>query len=286
MAMTGQDLWLYTRGIIDKDYSDWVSPQKANRMFSAALYNVIEQKLSVMDSQKIYDELNSLIRVNVPVPVTSNQIVKSAITPDYMRLLSVKADFICSFPVGIVSAQVLSSSPIKIILNKKTGLRSGSKITTSTIIGTLSQTSFYVKRLSDKIFSLYDDSSLLQPAALQSSSSPAIIKMVYSEYCFPYLSDRKINSLAKPSEFEPAYEDGADKIVFHPRSSTCTGATIDYISKPSVFVDVSDNTVDLEATYPKKFLYAIANEFANLFAMSTRDADLYRSTENEIIQNP
>ena len=37
MAMTGQDLWLYTQNIIDKDYSDWISPTKANRLFDAWL---------------------------------------------------------------------------------------------------------------------------------------------------------------------------------------------------------------------------------------------------------
>jgi hypothetical protein len=64
MATTGNDLWLYTQSLIDKDYSDWLSTAKANRIFKTALYNVIEQKLAVMDNQKIYDELSFLIKTN------------------------------------------------------------------------------------------------------------------------------------------------------------------------------------------------------------------------------
>lgn len=67
MAMTGSDLWLYTQGLIDKDFSDYVSGPKANRMFKKSMYNVIEQKLSSLDSQKIYDELSFLIKSGVTI---------------------------------------------------------------------------------------------------------------------------------------------------------------------------------------------------------------------------
>lgn len=287
MAMTGQDLWLYTQNIIDKDYSDWISPTKANRLFNASLYNLIEQKLAVMDSQKIYDELNSLIETSFLITgVSSNTITKSTDIPDYMRLLTIKAVVQDKDFDGVFATDVSTTTPIKITLNKKTSLRSGSKIQTTTITDGSSATSFYVKRISDKIFTLYTDKNLTVPAIYNSTSVNPTIATIYSEYCVPYLSDKKINSLGTPLPYEPAYEDGADEIVIYPIEYTCSNVYIDYIKKPSVFVDVNDNVVDLEVTYPKKFLYALANEFANIFAASTRDAELYRSSETEIVQNP
>ena len=65
MALTGSNLWLYTQGLIDKDYSDFLSTSKANRFFESALYNVIEQKVAVNDSQKIYDELGYLYKTDL-----------------------------------------------------------------------------------------------------------------------------------------------------------------------------------------------------------------------------
>lgn len=287
MAMTGQDLWLYTQNIIDKDYSDWISPTKANRLFDAALYNLIEQKLAVMDSQKIYDELNSLIETNFLITsILSNTITKSTDIPDYMRLLSIKAIVQDNDFEGVFATSVSVASPIKITLNKKTSLRSGSQIQTNTITDNSGATSFYVKRISDKIFTLYTDKNLTAPAIYASASVNPTIATLYSEYCVPYISDKKINSLGAPLPYEPAYEDRADEIVIYPTEYTCSNVYIDYIKKPSIFVDVNNNVVDLEVTYPKKFLYALANEFANMFAASTRDAELYRSSETEIVQNP
>jgi hypothetical protein len=285
MAMTGQDLWLYTQNIIDKDYSDWISTAKANRLFEAALYNLIEQKLAVMDSQKIYDELNSLIKT-FTITVSNNIVIKSNDLADYMRLLSIKADIEDKSFAGVFVSSTTISSPIKITLNKKTSLRSGSYIRTTSIVGSSGETAYYVKRISDKVFELYSDKNLTVPSIYVSSTSNPTVGNIFSEYCTPYLSDRKINSLGRPLPFEPAYEDLADEIHIHPKEYNCVNVTGEYISKPSVIVDVADTTIDLELTYPKKFLYALANEFANIFAASTRDAELYRSSETEIVQNP
>jgi hypothetical protein len=77
MAMTGDGLWLYTQGLIDKDFSDFVSPAKANRMFKKAMYNVVEQKLAALDSQKIYDELSFLIMSDVLISGVNNNRVNT-----------------------------------------------------------------------------------------------------------------------------------------------------------------------------------------------------------------
>ena len=287
MGMTGNELWLYTQALIDKDYSDWFSIPKANRLFRAAIFNVIEQKVSAMDSQKIYDELSHLIKTDVPINgIANNTIVKSVSISDYMRLLSIGV-FVEANPIkGAYIDSVSGLNPTSIRFNINTPYRSGTMVKTSTITATTGETSFYLDQVSNKKFKLYKDKQLQLPASANIYTANPTVVEVFFEYCTPLVSDRKINNIARPTSFDPMYEDSDGSIVIHPRSLPCTSAMIDYVAIPTVFVDVNNMIIDLELTYPAKFLYSIANEFANIFAASTRDDGLYRSTENEIVQNP
>jgi hypothetical protein len=378
MATTGNDLWLYTQSLIDKDYSDWLSTAKANRIFKTALYNVIEQKLAVMDNQKIYDELSFLIKTNEYVqcsptlnPVNPNTIHKvpflisnatyvgtvltltsplkhnlnqgdtitwnnlgflttnnngtfgifivddytveytsltdtaigtyngggSFTTPyqvnDYMRLLTIKSSFIGP-RVGtnkVFGATPLTNdfftvvtqgNPTVIEFKTKTKLRTGSKIR---IFGESQDPSQYyvnqtVTQISDKRYSIPFD--LID----YWGSDDFYAHYIYEEYCTPYFSDGKINKNNVPKIYEPAFEDRENSIMIYPITDICTGVYIDYVHKPNYLVDVTNAYDDLELVYTNKFLYSVANEFANIFSAATRDPELYRSIENEIIQNP
>ena len=290
MATTGQGLWLYTQNIIDKDYSDWISTAKANRLFQAALYNVIEQKLASMDSQKIYDELNSLLVTNFSAAVTSNTITKSTafVAPnEYMRLMTMKVRMSDPYIQGL-TISAINTSTMTVTFNKKVPFANGTLINTNgTLTSAGANSLFYVKKLADKKFRLYTDSGLYNQAVYQAGAlGPWQISLVHEEYCVPYISDKKINKLGDPKGYEPMYEDAVGVIKIYPATSTCLSTSVDFIRKPVVFIDVTNNAIDLELTYPIKFLYAIANEFSNIFAASTRDQELYRSSENEIVQNP
>jgi len=290
MAMTGQELWSYTQNIIDKDYSDWISTIKANRLFKAALFNVIEQKIAAMDSQKIYDELNSLIVVSsVLTPtVPGNFVTKSTQLPNYMRLMTIEATMEEPALQGVSVVTFSTGTPMSITLNKKTSLRTGSYVRIAGLSSVGPNSLFYLRRLSDKKFQLYTNQALTAGAVY--SGAPINITgifIIYKEYCTPLISDKKINKLGVPTASNPAYEDAANRIIIHPLSSTCTSVAIDYLSKPvgTQIIDVT-SAFDLETVYPTKFLYSVANEFANIFAASTRDQGLYQTSENEIAQNP
>lgn len=379
MATTGNDLWLYTQSLIDKDYSDWLSTAKANRIFKTALYNVIEQKLAVMDNQKIYDELSFLIKTNeyvqcnpvglsavlpntihkVPFlisdatlvgtvltltsPLKHNLTVSDTITwnnlgflttnnngtfnmnvvddytvtntsfsdtvtgpyqgggsfitpyqvTDYMRLLTIKSSFIGP-RIGTNKSYLSTTSnndyftvitqgnPTIIEFNTKTKLRTGSKIrifgeNQDPIVYYLNQT---VTQISDKRYSIPLD--LIDYWGFDDFYA----HYIYEEYCTPYFSDGKINKNNVPKMYEPAFEDRENSIMIYPITEVCTGVYIDYVHKPNYFVDVTNAYDDLELVYTNKFLYSVANEFANIFSAATRDPELYRSIENEIIQNP
>jgi hypothetical protein len=377
MATTGNDLWLYTQSLIDKDYSDWLSTAKANRIFKTALYDVIEQKLAVMDNQKIYDELSFLIKTNeyvecgynntnspntihkVPFLISASTFIGTNLTltspikhnlkigtlvkwnnlgyltnnnngsaliniideysiaapsvtdtttgtyqgggyfttpyqvTDYMRLLTIKSSFIGP-RVGtnkVYEATPLTNdfftvitqgNPTVIEFKTKTKLRTGSKIRIfgdNNGVGD-SYVDVIVTQISDKRYSFnYDLIDDFGP-------DDFFAHYIYEEYCTPYFSDGKINKNNVPKVYEPAFEDRENSIMIYPITDICTGVYIDYVHKPNYFIDVTNAYNDLELVYTNKFLYSVANEFANIFSAATRDPELYRSIENEIIQNP
>lgn len=363
MATTGNDLWLYTQSLIDKDYSDWLSTAKANRIFKTALYNVIEQKLAVMDNQKIYDELSFLIKINEFVqcssnnPITLNTIHKvpfiiaaatyigttltltstlrhnlknndiitwsnlgfltannngtfaiqvvneftvqytslvdtttgpyqgagSFTTPyqvtDYMRLLTIKS----VFRYNKINTSTLSFNNSRITFSSKNKLRTGDKVFVESANTLGVYLSRYVKQISDKVYEFYTDSKLTSIYAPGGSYN---FYYQYEEYCTPYFSDGKINKNNVPKVYEPAFEDRENSIMIYPITEACVGVYIDYVHKPNYLIDVTNAYYDLELVYTNKFLYSVANEFANIFSAATRDTELYRSIENEIIQNP
>ena len=292
MATTGADLWLYTQNIIDKDYSDWVSTAKANRLFKAALFNVVEQKVAAMDSQKIYDELNSLIVVSSALTPTvpGNFVTKSTLLPNYMRLMTIEATMEDPALTGVLVTTLSTATPMTITINKKTSLRTGSYVRITGLTSPGPNSLFYLKRLSDKKFQLFTNQALTAGAVYATGTAATItgISIIYKEYCTPLISDKKINKLGVPTAPNPAYEDAANRIIVHPLTSTCLSTSIDYISKPNgnQIIDVTNAVFDLETVYPMKMLYAVANEFANIFAASTRDQALYQTSENETVQNP
>jgi hypothetical protein len=364
MATTGNDLWLYTQSLIDKDYSDWLSTAKANRIFKTALYNVIEQKLAVMDNQKIYDELSFLIKTNeyvqcsnynsnspntihkLPLLISAASFVGTTLTlttslptnttalnsvswgnlgfltnnnsgtgqvivsngtktvqiagltdtttgtyqgggylttpyqvTDYMRLLTIKS----VFRYNKINTSTLSFNNSRITFSSKNKLRTGDKVFVEVANALGVYLLRYVKQISDKVYEFYTDSKL---TGIYAPGGSYNFYYQYEEYCTPYFSDGKINKNNVPKVYEPAFEDRENSIMIYPITEVCVGVYIDYVHKPNYFIDVTNAYNDLELVYTNKFLYSVANEFANIFSAATRDPELYRSIENEIIQNP
>lgn len=369
MATTGAELFRYTQGLYDKDYSDYVSNAKANRIFKAATYNVIERKASAPLDQKSEDELSFLtVKGQVVNPVNNNRISKLSIvitsvlvagpllvvttaTPhnyntgdivwikslngltvfvdsqntvtyisptqfsflnpgvgsaytsggytysqnqlvDYMRLLALQVDIRDAKLQGVYVSGASNATPLVLTLNRKSLIRTGDKIIVAGVNGsnTNANGTFWVDQLSNTRYALYSDESLETPIAgngtYATSTNSSSVRMIYSNYCVPYASDDKISAFGQPVVYDPAFEDTQQAIVLYPSNATVLSATIDYIKKPDILIDVTNDLIDLELIFGSKLLYSIANEFCNLFAMSVKDDTLYKESENEMIQNP
>jgi hypothetical protein len=274
---------------VDKAYSGFLSPVKKNRLFKEALVLAIETKYKDLQSQKTYDEISNLIKTNqVKVPV-SNQvsvITSTSLIPDYQHLLAIKARFVS--PIEDVSITgATNASPVVITVNNFNSIRTGDQVVISGVVGNFNANgTFYLNRINRKKFELYYDAEMLLPVSgsgvyLQGGN----IDSITYNYCKPLYSDTKISVLGQASVDAPKFEITQNLIKIYPIDKTCSQVTIDYINQPPVFITSTDNVIDLELTYPVKFLYYIADVAAQLFSESVKDQELFQTSNFELNTN-
>lgn len=274
---------------IDKAYSGFLNPTKKNRLFKEAIVLSIETKYKELESQKSYDEITNLIKTNLTVVPVSNQVtvgVVGSLIADYQHLLAIKSRFAIPY-VGIVVSDASNTLPIVITLSNFSDLRSGESVVISGVIGNFAANgTFYVKQLSRKKYQLFSDANLTLPVQGNGAYiQGGIISKIQYNYCKPFYAETKISPLGQPDFANPKYEITQGLIKLYPDNISCSEVTVDYIKKTTVFIISNDNTIDLELTYPVKFLYYIADVSAQLFAESVKDAELFQTSDFEIKTN-
>lgn len=278
MATTGIDFKKIWERKIDKSYTAFYNSTKQNALFKNALINAIELKYLSLDSQKIYDEIGNVIKTGQVFNPSSNVIFLSTVgspnISDYNHLLTVKCKYIS--PLNLILEKISYAAPIVITVNKLNNLRDGELINISSVTGnTNANGDRYIKRITNKTFALYSDNKLTVPIIGNGNYvSGGILSRVYYKYAIPYKSDRKISVFGEPTEDNPRFEVVSGKLKLYPTDSTCSEITIDYITKPNVFIDVTNSVTDLELTYPLKFLYYVADVAAKMFAEEIKDTEM------------
>jgi hypothetical protein len=104
------------------------------------------------------------------------------------------------------------------------------------------------------------------------------------------MSHTKISSLNIPKVEQPRYE-LANKLIKVYGSAifggeTCKGVTLDYLARPQIEINVSDNIIDLTLYYSEKFLYLLIDTAVKMVAEQVRDIELFNTSSQDIIQNP
>jgi len=216
--------------------------------------------------------------------VNSGVVTADNLIADYLHQLTIKATF-SALLEGITITNATPTTPIVVTLNTASRLRDKDQVTLAG--NTVANGTWYVKQLNKKKYALYTD-ILLQTASTGSgvATSGGTVTSIYTNYCTPYFSDRKISSYGRPSLTMPKFEDSAKSIKFYPSDYVCSSIAIDYIKLPSVNIDVADTVIDLSYVYNDEFLYRCADYVAKQFAISVKDTELYQETSTELIQNP
>lgn len=288
--MTGSDFSLLLDQKVDKAYSAFYTNSEKNRLIKEATIKTIQSIYRSLDDQEERDKLFSFIKTNsVFIPI-NNQIYLTTTNnpniPDYSNLFSVKAKFEKElFDLEIIGAT--NNSPITLTIKGQNNLRTYEHISVKNVNGNMAANgSFYIKKIGKDRLELYNDINLQSPSSGNGVyTSGGNIYRIYYNYCETYFSDRKIDVFTTPTVSKPRFEIANTLLKIYPQEHYCSEITVDYLSVPSVFIDVTNNSFDIEQVYPIDLLYNISDVYSNLFAQSVKDAELFNTSSFEIQKN-
>lgn len=275
---------------VDKAYSAFLTSTEKNRLVKEATIKTIQTKYRELDDQGERDQLNAFIRTNqVFTPINNQAYISNISAPaisDYSDLFAVKAKF-TQLINGLTITNASNATTILVTFTGTNNLRTYEQITISGVVGNpAANGTFYIQRIKSNQFKLYSDKNLTLPVAGTGTySSGGTISKVFYNYCQPIVSDKKIDPYAQATVRLPRFEIADKAIKIYPLTSTCSEITVDYLSVPSVYIDVTDASTDLELTYPLDLLYDIADQYANLFSQNFKDSELFQTSNFEIQKN-
>jgi len=283
MALTGVQLSVLLDIKTDRAFSAYFNPDK-NDLLKEALYKAVEMAYATLDTQKIYDQLFKLIKNASYTPV-SNQLNLLTSVTDYLHELAVQTRYTETIQTTVTAAT--SATPIIITLDTRTNLRNEEVDFTSAAGNTAINGTRYLKKLTDYTFALYQDAKLTIPISGNGTyTGGAVVKRVVRKYAKMLPPQRKIDVFSRGTIYDPKYSINNGVMQLYPTTETCTSINLDYIIIPPVLIDYQDNLVDLELTYPLRFLYTVMSECALLMGFSSRDMLLAQNSTTEIIQQP
>ena len=229
----------------------------------------------------------SVTSISGAYTASSGFISHSKILTDYYHLLTVKAKYEIPVKTSIQTFTTAShvSTPMVMKLLNRTNLRSGEKVIISSVAGSVAANGIrYIKALNDFDFALYSDKDLSVPViSFAAYTFGGALSRVFYNAARPIRSSQKGSSFVADHR-NPTVETGDLSLKFTPEG--CKEITIDYMKTPKLFIDTSDNIIDLLLYYPEKFLYLIQDEAGKLLSETFRDTELTQSELMEIKQNP
>jgi len=225
---------------------------------------------------------------------------------DYFHLLNVTTTYVKPIypPVGIPTLITNASNTptVRISFFTYNNLRSGDIITLAGFsLNTNANGTFYINKVNDLQFDLYEDSKFQIPVAgngLYVPTDPMTISYNYTRVAKPYMPDEKISQLSNPSEDSPRYLESDLMFKFYPLPpSVLLSVSLDYLRlpmdvyranpqslfrEPYTYIDTSNGVLDLSTFYHPRFLQRLPEKVLDLVGRNSRDNDLLQ--ENQQIQ--
>lgn len=284
MATTGVGFNAIVDNKSDRSFSQYFSTAKKNMMIAEATIILIDKLIATNDRQRIKDELFSLYWTNIQVTPVNNQISLINQLLNYHSLMDLKVFMTEYISQPITAASI--GSPIKctIAATPQNNLRTGDYISISGVLGnTLANGNRYISMINKTQFNLYADAKLTIPiTGFLPYTSGGIIK----RYVVSWTQDatQKTSKLGEPSLYYPDHEIANAVIKILPQDVPCSVAYIDFVSKPANFIDVADNTYNIELDYSLRMIDNLADEVCLLMANSSRDGGLQQNSVMQINQ--
>lgn len=268
-----------------RNYSSFFPAVKKNRLVKEATIKYIDLLYATNDRQRIRDDLFSLTMTGVPFNLTANSISLTTGISDYDHLLDVLPSFLQSLNYTITGAS--NTTPVIITLSTaNNNLRTGEKVNISGITGNvIANGDRYIRKRNKTTAALYSDAALTVPIIGSGAYiSGGTIKRYVTVWAQDY--SQKRSKLGEATVYYPKYEVANGLLKLHPQNVPCGTISLDYVRKPTTFIDVTNAVTDLELTYSYRMITNIADETVRLMGMESRDPMLQQNEQAEIIQQP
>lgn len=292
--MNGVQFKEYWDSITDQAFSDWFDSAQLNILAKAALYKSIEYKVATNDRQQVHDDLFSLVSISDEVGNNSfspsyNRVALKTTISDYLHVYAVKCLF--SEPIYTTIEDATNTTPIVIKLTSATKLRGDRGLKTKPSVvnitditgNTAANGISSLKQLNAYEYALYNDLELTIPKSGNGKYvSGGTIKLLHDNWAQPINSNERMSALNAPTIYNPRYTIADGTLAILPFEALCTTVKIDYIKKPTVFIDVTDTTIDLEESYTQRFLYFIADKLAEICKQSQKDYEMAQAASQQM----
>ena len=229
----------------------------------------------------------------VGVPVTQNMgsvISEDVMLEDYLHLLAMKIDLYSdSYDKLETVYKAYTGTPGVFEFFRPTDIRSGDKIYGTIAVNPPTAGAGYFKQISEFKYEVYSDSSLSTPVLFTNLPSPlpnTTLSKVHSNWGKYLQSDRRISQSGKPTVNEPRFNQHKNFFLIHPQSATTLSVSVDYIRKPEVVIDVTNDISNLDLFYSETLLNRLTDEAVKMFYQEVRDPNQYQIADREMIDNP
>jgi hypothetical protein len=219
---------------------------------------------------------------------TFNNQISDSMLADYLHVLAIKC-YMYDIDDSVPVYKAYAGTPAIIEFFRPIKARSKDFIHGSTFSGDLG---FVVlKQISEFKYEIYQPSfppSFSNPLTLTQSVANNIdsIEQVEENWAKYLQSDRRISKSGEPTIDEPRFNQHKNFILIHPQNAVCPAVSVDYIRKPEVVIDVTDNVSDLSLFYSETLLNRLTDEAVKMFYQEVRDPNQYQVADREMLDNP
>jgi hypothetical protein len=228
--------------------------------------------------------------IQVAFPVTSGTLVRGrGVTintiKDYFHYLSSDVEYKQKVKIKIDSATDLT--PLTFVASDISDIRTGERLFITVSQTTNNINGFrYVKKVGKQKFECFVDKNLDTPVMgnIPYQVGDSKVERVLKNTSYPVPPDLSGQRIDEPVYIQPRHTFGNGRLEYQP--SGAIKAYIDYVKKPPLDIDPTDDIVDLTTYYPYRFLIYLIEQAALLFFRETKDIQGTQLAQQQITENP
>jgi hypothetical protein len=222
---------------------------------------------------------------------TTQHLSTDSMLPDYLHVLAIKSYMYDTSKDGYSPYKVQAGTPGVVEFFRPNKIRSGDYVHSADLSGTNPQQFIILKRINEFKYEIYNASDRTMNTPITVPVAPTnlsdfVLRPVEENWAKYLQSDRRISQSGKPTVNEPRFNQHKNFILMHPQNASCPAVDVDYIRKPEVVIDVTDNVRDLSLFYSETLLNRLTDEAVKMFYQEVRDPNQYQVADREMLDNP